>query len=900
MSRRSFHRITGLASVALASATCVAGVGAQAATADPAPPGFGLKAGAVYVGSDGNVIDRGLDGERASIGVNAANGNLVIHEVDGPLASTGGIDRTNPVLHRWYNSFSTARRDLGDGWTSGVGYDVRAVTAGATVTVYAPSDERVTFSRQANGTFTSSDPDTWTLISEGGGVTAKDATYGRTYRFDAYGRLSTMTNASEVTERYDYTSANGQDRLSALYGDNNRATRLSYDGSGSIIEADDPTSAHGYYRYTGSKLTQVTATSGAVTNYRYDAAGRLASRGTPSGTVDVTYAPDGRVSTLGIAGSATTFAYAGADGVRCDPTEAVTQTTVAGPSAIPVTYCFDAAGELVNGDDGQDSDDIDGPDTSFTDGAAALDGEYVGGTRVLDLGSVADDGEGDGVASTTLSRAGTPLATNSAACGSGCPEQFASRFRVETAGLPEGRNSLTLSAVDAAGNERAGDSIDLLVDKTPPTAPSRVGVADFDAASGEATIDWVPGLDPDLAPDVPGSGANTSEYRVKRGATWSTWGTTGTDFVVLSNATEGETLTVEIRAMDDAGNRSAFTTATVTVKGDQSQDAVPMRVAAVDGGQNCTPTIDYARSRVIKADVRNYKEVRNSLGARISVYCISNRSQKIQVTGAISILLDENVAKQVDDETDLGTVEIKSVDQVKFSGINAICRPASLQDDGYENDGTQRYIVTGSIKYIRPGATNETAEYATEAGDAANLWCPPPSTREDRVEDAWRALSRFAPSRPDLRETTARVQLRRRLGEQPYTPKGTKRAWEAHHVVPVRDPRAVQAHVVLWRCEIHPNSAENGVYLRGFGLKKQRVAGVTNPKWLALKRKSRALSRRTYHGDTMGDRYFELLNEYLVTSNGQNRCDPVDMPSGLEIFRRQLIDGVTGVERENH
>lgn len=484
-----------------------------------------------------------------------------------------------------------------------------------------------------------------------------------------------------------------------------------------------------------------------------------------------------------------------------------------------------------------------------------------------------------------------------APCSPGCGAEFTSSFSVDPTVLPEGRNVLRLSSADAAGNSEVGDSLVLIVDHTPPAAPGDVRVSSFDPSTGEATLDWTPGIDPDLATDLPGAGANASEYRVERGGVWSGWTRVGTSFAVLAAATEGESFPVEVRSIDDVGNVSPVAEGTVTVSDldDESSGSARTTLASDGPGfESCTPRIDYARSRVEAARPRDFVEARNTLGAQLKVYCIVTRTSKIKLSGGFAIVVDANTSKELNGEQDLGTKEARMQRDVVFRGVNYGCEAPRAAVEG-QNE----YLVAGEIKYIRDGAVDVTRDYYTDKNHPARLWCPTADVRQARVEDAWRVLSRNTPS-ASHNPTTARKQLKRVLGDAPYAPTGTSRAWEAHHVVPYQVPHqnqdAVKLHVALFRCAVHPNSTSNGLYLRGYGLKK-RKDGRDNPKYATLRSKRPDLAARSYHGDTFGNDYIGLLTHEMNPAASRDECVGTKVRDGLGRTQTLLRQGRSGIEK---
>ncbi|HEX8101110.1 MAG TPA: DNRLRE domain-containing protein [Solirubrobacteraceae bacterium] len=149
-----------------------------------------------------------------------------------------------------------------------------------------------------------------------------------------------------------------------------------------------------------------------------------------------------------------------------------------------------------------------------------------------------------------------------------CPNDYSAAATVD-ARLPltEGAHHYRLSAKDRAlPTPRLAYSPvwTVYVDRTPPRQPTNLR-ADYDVESGSADIEWL-ATDPALADGSPGSGVKTFTYRYRRaGGDWSAWRETAEPGFTFESAIVGESVGVEVRATDGAGNDSAVTAGTVVV-----------------------------------------------------------------------------------------------------------------------------------------------------------------------------------------------------------------------------------------------------------------------------------------------------------------------------------------------
>jgi YD repeat-containing protein len=230
--------------------------------------------------------------------------------------------------------------------------------------------------------WTAADPQFASLQTTGSAQTVTLTDSGASYVFDASGVLQSLSQSGQ-TLQFDYTSAGGQTRLSAVRDPGGTYSRFSYDGHGSIIELDDPASHHYYYYdYDSShRLVSYRDADGSSIAYAYDSANRLTNATESDGTaVALTYDAQGRVVTVDAQADATsavqhsTYAYS-APGAACASTDAG-QTLATAPDNSSITYCWNTAGQVTavinpnaTSDGGIDDDDVP-DDFAFADPGA--------------------------------------------------------------------------------------------------------------------------------------------------------------------------------------------------------------------------------------------------------------------------------------------------------------------------------------------------------------------------------------------------------------------------------------------------------------------------------------------------------------------------------------------------
>lgn len=259
-------------------------------------------------------------------GVNAVLGNLVQQAQD--LAVPG---RGLPLAFtRTYNSASTSDGPLGPGWTHS--YNLAVIPDGADAVLLQGADGRLDrFLRQADGSYVAPTGIHSQLTAAADGTYALRTKSQTVYRFDASGRLVSITdrNANAILLEY------GGGDLTGITDTVGRTFVLLYDGLHHLTELRDPTGRTVRFTYhPDGRLASVIDPLGHVTSYGYTG-GYLTSITDANGhtLVSNTYDAQGRVTEQRDAlGNATTFTYDWNSG----------QTTVTGPRGDATVYTADA------------------------------------------------------------------------------------------------------------------------------------------------------------------------------------------------------------------------------------------------------------------------------------------------------------------------------------------------------------------------------------------------------------------------------------------------------------------------------------------------------------------------------------------------------------------------------
>lgn len=411
---------------------------ASPANASPTPDGAGRSPSYAF-GS--------VDADEHHVSANVASGNLTFTEADLPIRNTEGLR-----FSRTYNSLTfDARRDLGLGWTSNAGYDVRLSVTGTSLQLIDGTGHRVDFTPDGSGGYVGSDASYGIEVLPGGGWRVTPPPPGGTLTFNAQGLLTGST-AGDDALAYTYTSAGGQDRLSSIVDPGATNTRPSYNGDGSIIEIDDPGSDHFYYGYDGAKrLQSFTGANATSAAYGYDPQGRLNSATWAGGaSAAVTYDAQGR--TTQIVGTSsdgnvdtTTFEYAGA-AASC-PALSVGSTKVTNSDDQGATYCWRADFTITK----ILPIDSEAPDADATGELVEASNDYAKLTSEQTVDLRGDD-SGSGVRQLRLTVDGNTVATANATCDDGdlgvaCPTDFDATVNYDPAGLTEGPHTFAVVAV---------------------------------------------------------------------------------------------------------------------------------------------------------------------------------------------------------------------------------------------------------------------------------------------------------------------------------------------------------------------------------------------------------------------------------------------------------------------
>ena len=201
---------------------------------------------------------------------------------------------------------------------------------------------------------------------------------------------------------------------------------------------------------------------------------------------------------------------------------------------------------------------------------------YINGSRAYGLVTNAND-QGSGVARAWVERVGDgSVASGDAPCDPThntaeldnriCPATYTFQASIDTSSFPEGAQQFVEKAADVANNIGESPTWTVYIDRTPPPAAADLAVSAYDSQAQTTTVSWTAGDDPPLADGSPGSGVQSFSYRYNlNGTGWTDWSDTGEPDFQIENTALGDSIDVEVKSIDGAGNVSPVTSATLTV-----------------------------------------------------------------------------------------------------------------------------------------------------------------------------------------------------------------------------------------------------------------------------------------------------------------------------------------------
>lgn len=288
-------------------------------------------------------------------------------------------------------------------------------------------------------------------------------------------------------------------------------------------------------------------------------------------------------------------------------------------------------------------------------------------------------------------------------------------------------------------------------------------------------------------------------------------------------------------------------------------------------GARCKVAVQDLRNPIIAANDADWEARTRKVVFDLRATCTG--TDTIRATSRVCLQYQNRFGKWIQVET-----TCKEIDQPTGAERNAA---VSLVCDS-TRDGTRPYRLYGKYEGWFKGvpAHREDERRST----AYFVACPTTDDRRYNEADSWH---RLASTRSGNRGTTVSTApgslLREALGPPPTS---GDYYWAAHHIIPHSDGRARVLRAAAFRCHVHPNEDENGIYLRGYPLSIGTHAYEALPQ---------SLKERTYHARTQGPDYFVRLGVHWLLngiSPSDDRCvNSAVFRGGLADIKDQLKEG---------
>jgi YD repeat-containing protein len=832
--------------------------------------------------SDGSTLD-----------INLANGNIVLLANDIALESDDG----SFTVGRYFNNknLGESAGTYGRGSRGDFGsISLERNAQDGSYIFFGPGADDGVFHKQLDGSFTPPPGLNATLREQlDGTVTIDFNDSTETWTFDANGRLV------QTRQDYGYTidGTYGSNGLATLRDSLGHAATFAYDSAGDMRTITDEQSAVHRYDYDSShRLITYTSPASAQTRYAYDSSNRLQRITLPDrSALRISYHP----------GSTSPHYVTPVDASGVDQPATVYDgdfeyTTVQHPSPEPRNVYFYDPYALVT-------------DLIQTGSAAAiaatgeipdLDGGYTRGDAALTV-DVSAAQVPDGIQLTELEVDGVEVdSVGPSPCDQWtCPTRARETLSYDPRSDPDGTHTYQVNTIDG-DNERTVTAVwSIKIDRTPPSAPSGVFFAEDDGSSPlSGVVAWTRGADPAAADSTPGAGIAYDEIRYSiNGDPYGSWIPTDETELEIGSLTAGDRLDVELRSVDALGNVSAPSRHTVVANpssglvggtdyhfdhnGDPVDEdgnpvnsfgalSIPDDVCQVSGRAFAPRLVDSdGESDVIVASHSTAK-CDEEYSDGVADYELT----ELTAETCLRMYVPDSATrwgKQVCERfvlEDFARYATTSGNDVRY---------ATLSPDMMCRADTHRYRVTTvvTVGYTVPNMPNPGLHKG-----GSRRFSSPIATLDCHNSAAFRYVAKHtAPwswTNPggwtrvgQAGNVTPSTVLARNIREP--RPTNHSNGWHAHHIVPTgyRSGDAPAAQALAYRCRINGNQAENGVWLRGPGLRSDTTAYASLP---------RALRVRAYHLDVHTRRYFTTIKNRLSGLFSSGDCD--------ETFAEGLIE----------
>ena len=452
-----------------------------------------------------------------------------------------------------------------------------------------------------------------------------------------------------------------------------------------------------------------------------------------------------------------------------------------------------------------------------------------------------------------------------------CPHNPSVDVTIDPADLPDGSTTFIARAIDHASIRSVDNQDwDTYVDHTPPDPPDSISISQTSNTSVQVT--WPTVVDQPL-----GSGNVSYEYLITAGGQpVGGWRPTTNPHAQVSDLPPGVTISVQVRAVDGAGNIGGSAVARYALRGvgPVTMEAGTGRCVAVKvfiGQHGWTPFVD---------SIWSPGGLISTLATVTCGFVLPVEAKAVVKFPEFHgrVCLDRNVGR--------GWARFglctpfhprKPKVRTKVYGklrVYEVTTPApDIGNCTLHVQGTAQFRTVVVIKSrISVDVKNAFLEKVVSSRDDRTEILPAETQHCPTELEGWDRLAKTNPQRPRRAlKSEPEAILGTVLGNRgqrdtrPVDSEGSRAGWEAHHIVPAGSPRAIPARISAFRCHVHPNSKLNGIWLRAY----TRRAGTA-----AYDRLNPDQKQRVLHSTTFSPDYYARINDLMAQArSGDFGCD---------------------------
>lgn len=478
-----------------------------------------------------------------------------------------------------------------------------------------------------------------------------------------------------------------------------------------------------------------------------------------------------------------------------------------------------------------------------------------------------------------------------------CPHNPSVTVTIDPGDLPDGPTTFIARAIDRAGIRSVDNQDwDTYVDHTPPDPPDSVSISQITNTSVQVT--WPTVVDQPL-----GSGNVSYEYLITAGGQpVGGWRPTTNPHAQVSDLPPGVTISVQVRAVDGAGNIGGSAVARYAMRG---VGPIPIETGAGSCGVTHASIIQHGWSRTLDSIWSPGGRIANASTISCLYTAPDNVHAKVrwlELRGSVCLEFREpvdhrwrglgrclayNYPKPKTRSTKIGP--LRFYEATGAAGDISSCTLHVQGDRPYR----VRISIHARKEVTAPGrklALNGNVFTDTVVSRAETQHCP-------TELEGWDRLARTHPDRPKnkLGRSPSNI-LREVLGDgtgkdhrdtRPVDKDGNRNGWEAHHIIPASESKAASARISGFRCHIHPNAENNGIWLRGPALADDSDG---------YKRLDPDDQKRLRHSRARSNTYLNGINDLMNSARApNNRCNDRRARQLLRPIKDELADGVEDI-----